>query len=535
MVGRAASAAPWYIPHVRTYVWAVAGLTLVACGRDRASTPAAATRVPPTTAPIQPVAATGPEALVLRIPRAGGIAHVYDYERLDSAIWESTQRVPSVSRVLAFDEDEGAVAVVDARGAPRRVELRTGEVSDPPDVKLTALRSADGATIYGVSTAGVMTRLTPTDVHPWTLHTPDAARDVAPQPDGSVLVVGDGAGAVRLWLVRPPSTTLLDSASLPHAVRLVRTVSGDRAYFASDSTLEAVRTRDLQLAPPMHFDHRLRAVALTPSGDRMFVALDSVDGLRVIDRYGGQDNGAVSLPGPALELRMDSLGRYLIVRPVHAADSAWVVAIGTDRVIAHLRTAWTADLPFVGFDGSIAVLQGLDVVLLDPQSLSVRRRIIDGARDYWIPIRWNGLRPRAPGLDQPVTFPSSAGDTTSTDSILAAIRQSQRDTSLHSASPPPPPRPTASVVDSAQGRLSAGTSHTPGFTVQFAALLNADSAQARANRIAAFGQRARVVPTARGQATVYVVVLGPFPSRDAADAAARASRQPNPWVYEGAP
>jgi hypothetical protein len=533
MAGRAASGTPWYIPLVRTYVWAVAGLTLVACGRDRASKPAATTRVPPpTTVPVQPVAATGPEALVLRIPRAGGIAHVYDYERLDSAIWESAQRLPSVSRVLAFDDEEGAVAVVDARGAPRRVELRTGDVSDPPDVKLTALRSADGATIYGVSATGVITRLTATDVHPWTLRPPDGARDVVPQPDGSVLVVGDGAGAVRLWLVRPPGTTLLDSASLPHAVHLVRTVFGDRAYFASDSTLEAVRTRDLQLSPALHFDHRLRAVALTPSGDRMFVALDSVDGLRVIDRYGGQDNGAVSLPGPALELRMDSLGRYLIVRPAHSADSAWIVAIGTDRVVAHVRTAWTADLPFVGFDGSIAVLQGLDVVLLDPQSLTIRRTILDGGRDYWIPLRWNGLRPRAPGLDQPVTFPSTATDTT--DSILAAIRQSQRDTSLHSPPSPPPPRPP-SVVDSAQGRLTTGAARTAGFTVQFAALLNADSAQARATRIVAFGEHAHVVPTARGQATVYVVVLGPFPSRDAAEAAARASRQASPWVYEGTP
>jgi SPOR domain len=533
MARRAASPAPWYIPHVRTYVWAVAGLTLVACGRDRASRPAASTHVlPPTTAPIQPVAATGPEALVLRIPRAGGIAHVYDYDRLDSAIWESARRVPAVSRVLAFDDDEGAVAIVDARGAPRRIELRTGDVSDPPDVKLTALRSADGATIYGVSTTGVVTRLTATDVHPWTLRPPDGARDVVPQADGSVLIVGEEAGAVRLWLMRPPATTVLDSASLPRAVHLVRTVFGDRAYFASDSALEAVRTRDLQLSPALHFDHRLRAVALTPSGDRLFVALDSVNGLRVIDRYGGQDNGAVSLPGPALELRMDSLGRYLIVRPAHSIDSAWVVAIGTDRVVAHVRTAWTADLPFVGFDGSIAVLQGLDVVFLDPQSLSVRRTILDGARDYWIPLRWNGLRPRAPGLDQPVTFPSTASDTA--DSILAAIRQSQRDTSLHTG-PPPAPQPAPSVVDSAQGRLNTAAPRTAGFTVQFAALLDPDSAHVRASRIVAFGQHAHVVATARGPATVYVVVLGPFPSRDAADAAARASRQPNPWVYEGAP
>lgn len=521
---------------MRKCVWALAALAVLACGRDR---PSKTVDSPHTPAPAvaqghEPSAASGPEALVLRIPRAGGIAHVYDYARLDSAIWTSTDRMPSVTRVLAFDEDAGAVAVVDARGAPRRVELRTGGVTDPPAVKLTDLKSADGAAIYGIAAPGVVTRLTPTDVNPWTLRPPTAARDLAPQPDGSVLIVGGGSDSVRVWLVRPPATALLDSASLPRAEHLVRSVAGDRAYFASDSALEAVRTRDLKSAPPLRFDHRLRALAITPSGDRLFVGLDSVSALRVIDRYTGENTGTVPLPGPPSELRMDSLGRYLLVRPAHGTDSAWVVAIGTDRVVGHVRTAWTADLPFVGVDGSLVLAQGLDVVFLDPQSFQVRRKVLDGARDFWIPIRWNGLRPRAPGLDQPVTFPTSPADTS--DTILAAIRRSRQDTSLHAASPAPSPAPQPVATDSAQGRLAPNSvPHTAGFTVQFAALLNADSARTRASRIAAGGQRAHVVATPRGGATVYLVVLGPFPSRDAADAAARASRQPNPWVYEGAP
>jgi len=469
---------------------------------------------------------------VLRIPRGGGVARAYDYERLDSAIWTSADRMPVVGHVLAFDEDGGAIAMVDSRGAPRRVELRTGTVTDPPDVKLTALRSADGAAVYGVSSTGVVTRLTPTDTRPWTLRLPQAARDVAPQPDGSVLIVADGVGAVRLWRVHPPGTTLLDTLSLPHAEHLVRAAVGDRAYFASDSTLQPVRTRDLKPAPPLRFDRRIRAIAPTPSGDRLFIGLDSVSVLRVIDRYSGDENGAVGLPGPPSDLRMDSLGRYLLVRPARSPDSAWIVAVGTERVVGHVHTTWTADLPFIGVDGSVVVAQGSDVVLLDPQSLKVRRTVTDGAQDFWIPIRWSGFRPRAPGLDQPVTFPTTPVD--SGDSILAAIRRSQRDTGLQPgptpATTPPPP-----VVDSAQGKLGSGAAHTAGFTVQFAALLNPDSARARAAHIVADGQHARVVAAPRGGTMVYLVVLGPFATRDAADAAGRASGQLNPWVYEGAP
>src|SRR5579862_8118434 len=313
---------------------------LAACGKDR--TPSKADRSLPAKAQTPPPV-TGPEALLLRIPRSGGIATAYDYSHLDSAIWTSVERVPAISRVLAFDEDGGAVAVVDARGAPRRIELRSGTVSAPPDVKLTALRSADGASVYGVSSAGLVTRLTPTDTRPWTFRPPLAARDVAPQADGSILIIGDSPAGVRLWRVRPPGTALLDSASLPRAERLARSAVGDRAYFVSDSGLLGVRARDLTAAPPVRFERRLRAIAPTPSGDRLFVALDSVSALRVIDRYSGSQTSTVQLPGPPTELRMDSLGRFLLVRPSHGADSAWVVAVGTDRVVGHIATAWTAD------------------------------------------------------------------------------------------------------------------------------------------------------------------------------------------------
>jgi septal ring-binding cell division protein DamX len=193
-------------------------------------------------------------------------------------------------------------------------------------------------------------------------------------------------------------------------------------------------------------------------------------------------------------------------------------------------------------DGSIVVAIGPDIVLLDPQTLLGRRTVRGGASDFWIPLRWNGFRPRAPGLDQPVTFPGAPPDTG--DSILAAIRRSQADTSLHAPVAANSSVTRRPVLDSAQGRLApaarpaatpAATPAEPGYTVQFAALLNQDSARARAAHITAAGRTARVVATPRGSATVYLVVLGPFASRTEAEAAARASKQPNPWVYEGAP
>jgi hypothetical protein len=304
-----------------------------------------------------------------------------------------------------------------------------------------------------------------------------------------------------------------------------------------------VRTSDLKAGPGIRFKRRLRAFTATPSGDRLYIALDSTNELRVIDRYSGSENAAISLPGPAAELRMDSLGRYLLVRPARVADSAWVVALGTGRVTGKVKTAWSADLPFVGVDGSVVVSQPPDVVLVDPETLAPRRTVAGGALDFWIPIRWSGFRPRAAGLDQPVTFPGAAPD--SGDSILSAIRRSQSDTSLHPPATPQTttgrtaPAPDSSVAPrggaAEPGTASGSPAHSPLFTVQLAAVLNGDSARARASRIVVGGQRAHVVTANRGGATVFLVVLGPYPSRDAAEAAGRQSAQPNPWIYEGVP
>ena len=506
-------------------------LALVACGGSDERKPAPP---PHTPAPSRPTAPAGPQAIVLRVARTGGAARVFDFQRLDSAVWTSDVKVPAIARFLAFDEDAGTVVVVDAKGAPRRIELRTGNVSPSPAVKLTALHSADGASVYGVSATGVVTRLTPTDAAPWTLRTPEAARDVAPQPDGSLLIVAEGATATTLWRVHPPGVALLDTAVLPRAEHLVHATVGDRAYFSSDSGLQTVRTRDLQVARRRHFPRRVRAVAPTPSGDRVYVALDSVAALQVVDRYNDNDDASVPLPGPAADLRMDPLGRVLLVRPLHGTDTAWVVAVGTDRVIGPVRTAWTADLPFVTSDGSLVVAVGPDAALLDLQSLRLQRTVPGGAHDFWIPLRWNGFRPRAPGLDQPVTFPGAASDTG--DSILAAIRRTQADSAAHSAVTVRAPVVSHPVVDSAQGRLALpATPVAAGFPVQFAALLDRASAPARATRITVDGHPAHVVPAPRGTATVFLVVLGPYASRVEAEAVGRASKQANPWIYAGAP
>lgn len=493
---------------------------------------------PPPPPPSSPP--TGPEAVVIRVPRSGGLPRAFAYTVLDSAIWSGQSRAPAISRVLGFDDEAGTLAVVDSRGAPRRIELRTGTVTPPPSVKLTALTTADGAALYGVSATGVVTRLTPTDATPWTFRPPFPVRDVAPQFDGTVLIAGAGPEATTVWRIHPPETQLLDSATVPRAEHMVHAEIGDRVYFTGDSTVRSIRARDFQSTTPAHFPRRVRSVVPTPSGDRLYVALDSTPVLRIIDRYSGSSDATVPLPGNPTDLRMDPLGRYLLVRPA-SGDSAWVVTVGDNRVVGSIRTSWTADLPFVGPDGTIAVAERSDVVFVDGSSLRQRRTVPGGARDFWIPVRWNGFRSRPSTLAEPVTVARSAAPDSS-DSIGTLIRRARDSAALAMRVPADSarvaPRP---ITDSAHGalavRVSPATSpasHQPGFTVQFAAVLNPDTARFTARHISANGAAPHVIATSRGGVTVYRVILGPYTTRTQADAVGRSARHQY-WVYEGTP
>ncbi len=513
---------------VRTSLAAVA-LVIVACGRsDRSAARSAAT--PGDRTPAPPATPPGVDNVVLRVARTGGPVRAYAYAALDTAVWSSTDKAPAIGRVLAFDDDIGSIAVVDSRGALRRLNLRQGQVTPPPTVKLTGLTSGDGSAVYGVDAHGAVARLTETDATPWTFTAPAEVRDIAPRPDGSIIVVGipRPMGTV-LWHLRPPEARVLDSTVLPPpaAERVVRTQLGDRVYFVADSSIEGVRGRDLTPIAPIRFPRRVRAVAATPSGDRLYVALDSTTTLQIIDRYTDRPTGSVELPGAASDMRMDPLGRYLLVRPL-GGDSAWVIAVGTDHVAATIRTWWSADLPFVGPDGQIATVGRTNVVFVDPSTGAARRTIPGGASDFWIPIRWNGFRPRPANLDRPVTFSDVTPDTT--DTIGKIIQNSQKDTATHTGATPNPA--SHAVVDTAHGNIAPRGAIE--YTVQFAAGLNGDAARATAAALAAPGRTPRVTETQRDGTTIYHVVLGPFTSKAQADAAGHAAGHAY-YVYEGRP
>jgi hypothetical protein len=445
----------------------------------------------------------------MRVPIDGGVPRVVAYPLVDSTFATASDPAPEIDRILGFDEDAGSVAFVDSRGLPGHIDFRLGNVTRATRAKLRDLSSADGSAIYGIDANGAVIRLTPDG--DWTFKPPLPAKMVFPVRDGSLLVVGGASDDAILWRIRPPEPTIIDSLDLGAIAGNTAAQAGDRVYLQTGKAeFVGVAMRGLRKGSPIQLDHQVAALVGTPSGDRLYVAIDSTHDVAVIDRYRDRITARIQLPGESRDLRIDPLGRYLLARATHG-DSVWIVAVGTDRLIGTVRSAWRPDLPFVAPDGAIALAQGSDVVFVDGASQRERERISGGTEDFWFSFQWTGFRPRSASLDRPADFtPPDSSDTT------ARVATGGGDSATR-------PTPTIQVDTGPRG-----------FVVSFAALLSEPRARELAAQIKVRGQSARMVSTEREGTTIYRVVLGPYSSREEAERIGRESGQTY-WVYEGTP
>ena len=492
-------------------------LVLLACGvvggcSDRSSRPSGADATP--------VIPGGPDPIVLRVSRDGGVMSAARYPELTVSIWRSAAPVPSLDRILAFGPDDGYLAAVDTTGAPVRIDLRLGTVTTSRSDEVALASSADGGAIYVRTTDGELTRYTPSGGD-WRFRPALPAHALYAQNDGSLIVAGAQGDRAIVWRVRPPGLEVTDSlsfdiggdeATLRTSLGATAGAVGDRVFFGGNDAVLAVRTRDLAKALEVDMGDPVTAIAATPSGDRLFVALAEDDRLRIVDRFEEGVSGKIALPGVPRALRMDPLGRVLLARG--GADSVWVVSLATDAVIGMVRSEWRGDLPLVLPDGAIATTRGNDVVLAHPVSLADMRTVVGGARQFWYVMRWNGFRPRAAGLDQPVQFRTSAPRDSADYADSAAARDMGRDSTRTDTT-------VASTLPSA-------------FTVSFAAVLDEQVARQVASRIRANGETPRITTSDRAGKIVYRVVLGPYASRADAERIGKASGQ-SYWIFEGAP
>lgn len=456
---------------------------------------------------------------MLRTARGGGLVSAYRVPGVDSVLFRTSFRAPALERVIAFGAEDGFLAAVDQRGSAVRVDLRLGTVNRSADSLLRTLSSADGTAIYALTSSGTITRFTPSGGE-WSVTPTLPASTLFAQADGSLIVAGAIGKRVVVWRIRPPEPAIVDTLAFDvggtataNAAMIAATALtlSDRIVFGAHESVIAVRSRDMKPALNLDLGDPIRAIEATPSGDRLFVALDDDRKLRVVDRFEEEVSGKIALPAQPRALRMDPLGRGLLAQG--GGDSVFVVSLASDAVVATVRSDWRADLPLVLADGTLVLARGDDAVITTP-AMADGRTILRGGLDFWQGIRWNGFRPRAEGLDQPVNFRMSAPRDSMDrgDSVISAVNDSS----------------------TATGAPGGSTGVSANYMVTFASIQSESQARALASKIRVDGQAPRISPIDRRGTVIYRVELGPFATREEATRVGRASGQ-SYWITEGTP
>lgn len=235
---------------------------------------------------------------------------------------------------------------------------------------------------------------------------------------------------------------------------------------------------------------RPRATAFSPSGHQIYVVGDTPQ-LTIFDRFELERVGRIPLPGPARGIRAGPYGRWLLVRPARG-DSVWVVDLEADSIAGAVATPWAADLPAVTPSQTLLLRRGDDVVARDlgRRGFPVAGTVTGGAADRWLALDWSPAAPPEP------------------ESVLAAQ----------------PAAPGEPSPDSAAGADSAAAPAEPVY-LQVSSSQNPEWARELSTKLSGAGLPARVLEP-RHPDEPYRVVLGPYPSRAAGEAAGRTLGMP---------
>lgn len=406
-----------------------------------------------------PPATSGPP-VAFRFPNRGTTVRLHRLPGLDEVAWHFTTGTLSSPQVIGYSAADDQIFIHTADSALLALDLAGGRTRIIDS--MTVLATMDPINVPLVVRADLVAGLVrDRRLEPW----PDTLVSMPSRIWGTtrnrLVAVRDSAGARAVSIYNPREHEA--DLTLPAGPMAV-TRWGDFVAVATDSGVLGIHL--LEDTPVLRFSNQVPvgALAFSASGHRLYLAERSV--LRVLDRFTFAPLDSLLLPTATTALRTDPLGRYLYVRA--GADSVLILDITRGAVVTIRSAPWAADLPTATDDGSILSRDGGEVVVLDPTGRERGR--LHGARDTWTVLPWD---PRRPALQL--------------------------------------------AVDAGQDVADAGERT---FYAQLASTSNLEWATERVNDLRSAGLKARVVMPSEFEDR-YRVVLGPFPTRDEADASAR--------------
>jgi hypothetical protein len=414
-----------------------------------------------------------PTATLLRTAPGGGRPELYHLPDLAPLDWRAEDRFGKVRSLVGSVSEPPQAILLDGSGNLTAMRLEAGRTRTIVQDAATAVISADGS-LYSVDSAGV----------PWAVGRRTPERYRASFDDVPDRLWAGASG----WLVGLDSSApALEALGVSDTLSVIPIESGAVAAAPWADLIAVATDSAVWLHDPHSSGKPVRiggvkgatSVAFSPSGHQLYV----VDGSRlaVVDRFAARIRSTVALPGAAVALRPDPLGRWLLVRPA-AGDSIWVIDLNHDSLVGTAAGEWSDDLPLVASPNVLVTRNDKLITAHDltGSGLPETGRVEDAARSLWMAVPWSPIR-------EDLAATALAGD---------------------------------SVVTSA-------SDSTPGERIylQVSSSRNPDWAGELVKKLAGAGLDASILKPASDN-DPYRVVLGPYSSRDAAEESGRTLGMP---------
>jgi hypothetical protein len=434
------------------------------------------------------------EGSLLRLPSEGGTAALYQADSLLPVEWQAPTGLPEIQGSLGVDLADQMVYVVGSKNQVIGIDLlarrarpyltQAGRLNGTADGVVLGLDSARRPIRFANRTLTTFRATVEGGREVELVRAMNGRMSAYAASAGTLQIIGE-EGELRRFEV--PSGHLATSWF------------GDLLAITTDSGVTLVR-------PSVDEDPqfiRLRgspiSSAFSPSAHRLYVARGRGD-LVVLDRFTRNEVETIDLAGAARELRPDRSGRWMLAR-AETGDSVWVIDLIAQRLVTTVATPWGSDLPLVSGGRTLIARQGNDVVALDLTSATPEptARLSGGAKDVYLAMTWHprGANRPAPGPD-PVTV-ALTPELPVSDTVASDV----------------PP-----VTDPPPASTQGGEVY-----IQVTASQNEGYARALARQLTEIGFRTRVREP-QGDGAGFRVLVGPYPSRDEAEADGRRLGRP---------